>query len=453
MIFNTFLMPVLLFSALLFFALFIYSAIISYQEKEYYAVKKLLFLLLIPIALFGLWYFSFPFKIYIVWICISLMLLGGFLLFLPVKQSLGFSDSVAVQQIDERDTMFSRAELLPESKTYEAYYTLRPKNKAKDDKFRANPGLLSDTSKFYETMPFHAAEASFYTVSRFRDFVNPPKGKTKKAMSAKAISLFLKKWATELGAHSVGITKLQTCHLYSHRGRGKNYGQKVENNHSFAIAFTVEMDYDLVHTAPKSPTVMESAHQYLNAGAIAVQLAAFISSLGYSARAHIDGKYDVVCPLVAKDAGLGEIGRMGLLMTPTLGPRVRIGVVTTDIPLVADARTFDTSVLHFCTLCKKCAYTCPSQAIPFEKRTDINGVERWQINSEACYTYWTKSGTDCARCISVCPYSHPDNLFHNFVRFGNKNSAIFRRVAVIMDDYIYGKKPKPLPVPDWINTE
>ena len=48
-----------------------------------------------------------------------------------------------------------------------------------------------------------------------------------------------------------------------------------------------------------------------------------------TARAHIDGNYQVIAPLVARDAGLGTIGRMGLLMTPELGPRVRLAVVTT----------------------------------------------------------------------------------------------------------------------------
>ena len=49
---------------------------------------------------------------------------------------------------------------------------------------------------------------------------------------------------------------------------------------------------------------MESAQQYLNAGAIAAQIAAAIQSLGYEACAHIDGNYQVVYPLVARDAGL-----------------------------------------------------------------------------------------------------------------------------------------------------
>ena len=43
------------------------------------------------------------------------------------------------------------------------------------------------------------------------------------------------------------------------------------------------------------------------AGQIAVQLAAFCRELGYPARAHIDANYQVIAPLVARDAGLGAI--------------------------------------------------------------------------------------------------------------------------------------------------
>lgn len=59
-------------------------------------------------------------------------------------------------------------------------------------------------------------------------------------------------------------------------------------------------------------------------------MSAFLNKPGFNSRAHIDGDYELICPLVARDAGLGEIGRMGLLMTPRLGPRVRIAVVTTE---------------------------------------------------------------------------------------------------------------------------
>ncbi len=247
-----------------------------------------------------------------------------------------------------------------------------------------------------------------------------------------------------------GITELKDYHLYTTGGRAERYGGEIENSHKYAIAFTVEMDKTMIHSAPTGSIVMESAQQYLDSGTVAIQVAQFIRNLGYPARAHIDGNYQVICPLVARDAGLGEIGRMGLLMTPKLGPRVRISVVTTDIPLLIDDRELDYSVTDFCKMCKKCAVACPSRAISFEDKKEIDGVKRWQINSEACFNLWCTLGTDCGKCVAVCPYSHPDNLLHNFIRFGIKNSKVFRKFAVVMDDAIYGKKPATANLPEWL---
>ena len=81
----------------------------------------------------------------------------------------------------------------------------------------------------------------------------------------------------------------------------------------------------------------------------------------------------------------------------------------------------------------------------------MNGVKRWQINQEACFTLWCDLGTDCGRCVSVCPFSHPDNLLHNVVRFGIRNSGLFRSAALKMDDYFYGRTPPVSPLPKWLN--
>jgi ferredoxin len=211
----------------------------------------------------------------------------------------------------------------------------------------------------------------------------------------------------------------------------------------------------MMRTAPAAPTLLESARQYANAAQIAVQLANHIRSQGFPARAHIDGNYRVVAPLVARDAGLGGIGRLGLLMTPDLGPRVRLGVVTTDLPLVPDLRGAETlahtsSVLDFCRICKKCADSCPVRAIPFEDRQVIGGTLRWQIDQEICYRYWCVVGTDCGRCVVVCPYSYPDSLMHNLVRWAVQRSGFARRVVLWFDGLFYGTTPAPSPAPAWI---
>ena len=65
---------------------------------------------------------------------------------------------------------------------------------------------------------------------------------------------------------------------------------------------------------------------------------------------------------LAVDAGLGEMGRLGYLLTKKLEPRVRLGAVTTTLPLLPD-RPVDIGVADFYRICKKCATCCPSASM------------------------------------------------------------------------------------------
>ncbi len=434
--------------------LLLYVAIVSKLEGEPRAAKlavTLVLLLPLPYLLVGMLHLKYQNTIAGILLVVTAVV--ALLLVLPMRGKVRIADDTPRTRIDERDIMFSRRLLEVGSARFEQYYKAHPGKKHLDDRFRNKPGLLARGATGYHPYAFPAADASFWTIERLRPFVDGETASERAVADPGEITKFVKQWALKLGALSVGVTQLRDYHLYSVVGRGEQYGEPVELNHAFAIALTVEMDKAMLDRAPHSPTVMESAQQYLESGTIAVQIADFSRRLGYPARAHIDGNYRVVCPLVARDAGLGEIGRMGLLMTPELGPRVRIAVVTTDLPLVADEPRRDETVIDFCSHCRKCADVCPSRAISFADRVEIGGVIRWQINSEACFTFWCQIGTDCARCMKVCPYSHPDNPLHNVVRRGVSNSALFRRLAIVMDDLFYGKKPIPSDLPDWMRLE
>ncbi len=436
------------------FLIFNIAAFVSVFEHEKKAALRFFVISWLLLALFTFSYFiEFNLSIIISGTLLIVTIHFFALIIIPYKGKFPELNDMPFIQHDERDTMFSRKELKPDSDRYNKYYSENPDKKKPDDKFRTKPGLLSPKAPIYDPVIFASSEASFYTVAAFKDFVDGEINSVKTNIDNKSISNYIKNWGKKLGAIDLGFTTLKSYHIYSVKGRGEKYGNSIINNHKYAIAFTVEMDKFNVDTAPDAPEVFESAQQYLRAGTVAVQIAKFIRELGYSAKAHIDGNYDLICPLVARDAGLGEIGRMGLLMTPKLGPRVRIAVITTDIPLVTGIRKIDHSLLHFCKICKKCAESCPGKAIPFENRQNIDGTHRWKINSESCYTYWCTVGTDCGKCIKVCPYAHPDNLLHNIVRKGIKNNLIFRHLALHLDNFFYGKNPVKNKFPKWMKIK
>jgi reductive dehalogenase len=118
---------------------------------------------------------------------------------------------------------------------------------------------------------------------------------------------------------------------------------------------------------------------------------------------------------LAIDAGLGELGRLGYLITPEFGPHVRIAKVLTNLPLVPDSPiTF--GVTEYCTACGICAQECPSGAIsPDKERTFAPspstipcgnpGALKWYIDGKKCLRWWITAGSGCTRCMDVCPYT------------------------------------------------
>jgi len=243
---------------------------------------------------------------------VALVLLASVLLFLLPIGRIERGPDIPHRRFDERDIMFARARLEPGSPNYEAYYALRPGNKTGDDRTRSLPGLLALTASEANPPLFAATTATFDLIETLRSKVDAQPADTRMEHDPTGLAVIVKGLARHWGAHSVGITSLQPYHIYSHIGRGSGeYGSPIHLEHTYALAFTVEMDRAMVDTAPAAPTLLESARQYARAAQIAIQLAGFLRAQGYQARAHIDGDYRVIAPLVARDAGLGELGRWG----------------------------------------------------------------------------------------------------------------------------------------------
>ncbi len=233
----------------------------------------------------------------------------------------------------------------------------------------------------------------------------------------------IKKAARYLGASLVGITAYDPLWTYSELIKEKFEDESQQEGPPGYEIFTpefpfkpksvvviaVEMDYRTIALSPSSLEGAATGLGYSHMCEVGYSVSTFIRALGY--RAFANGNDVSLSIPYAVAAGLGELGRHGMLITREFGPRVRLVKVFTELELAPDPPiTF--GVWDFCKNCKRCAEACPSKAISdgeptLEGNTISNnpGVLKWYINPEKCIQFWRENGSDCANCITACPYN------------------------------------------------
>ena len=369
-----------------------------------------------------------------------------------------------VNRFDERMHVFARNRALPPgSEQYTQFYTEHPELEKYDAERREKGGPLGKIGLIdrpHEGPNVAATLASLsipFNLSApeiVKPHSHPLLNGKNMHLSPEEATTRIKGYATNIGADLVGIAEINPLWIYSHRGEifhenWEDWGKEIPIDHKYAVVVAEEMSEDMIGPAPHTPSVMESMKNYAKGAYISTQLAAFIANLGYEATANHLRHYTAILPPLAVDAGLGEVGRLGYLMTKEFGPRIRLSAVTTNLPLIPD-KPVDIGVEDFCKFCKKCAVCCPSQSIPQdEEQKVVNGTLKWKLNDETCFGYWAKAGTDCCICMKVCPWSHARTFPHRLIVWLITRNRYVRRVFSVMDDIFYGRNPKPNVGPKW----
>jgi reductive dehalogenase len=256
-------------------------------------------------------------------------------------------------------------------------------------------------------------------------------------------SELIKKVSHELGSTLVGITRLNSDWVYGYPLPGRGFESvdeplEVPEHWEFAVVVGTPMSWDPMYA---NPTYGTSSDAYGRSRIIATRVAAFIKSLGYAARTHIPGNsYDLMVPPIAIDAGLGEQGRHGVMITPEVGCNIRPAVVTTNLPLQPD-KPIDFGVQDFCAHCKVCAENCPSGAIPMGDKEEVRGYRRYKIDTAKCLNFWSSNlgNMGCRICIAVCPYTRKANWLHKLALKVNTNdpTGLSERALTAMHKAFY----------------
>jgi len=247
-----------------------------------------------------------------------------------------------------------------------------------------------------------------------------------------------------LGVDAVGLSQCPEWAYYSHDAAG----QPITPYHKNAISMIVDQGHETMEGASGDDWIAcaQSMRAYLRFSLLGGVLAQHLRNLGYSARVHSVMDDEVLHPPLLLLSGLGEVSRIGeVILNPFLGPRLKSGVVTTNMPMVHD-KPIDFGLQKFCEACNKCARECPSGAITAGPKLMFNGYEIWKSDSQKCTTYRVsqKNGAMCGRCMKTCPWNLEGLFSESPFRWAAMNIPTTAKTLAKLDDFLGNGEINPV---------
>ena len=167
-----------------------------------------------------------------------------------------------------------------------------------------------------------------------------------------------------------------------------------------AICLALEQEHSATQTIPSLDAEVAQGATYKQQAELAKKLVQHIHSLGY--RAQVSGPTWQFGPMIPMfvEAGLGQLGVNGQLLSPHFGSRARLQIIITDARVAYD-RPVDYGVPKFCEICQVCFMRCPGRAIQGQ-RLWYRGVEKAKLIAKRCRPVMTRY-SGCGVCMKTCP--------------------------------------------------
>ena len=206
-----------------------------------------------------------------------------------------------------------------------------------------------------------------------------------------------KEYGKSLGIDEIGFTKIPKQLIF------KDRAVCYDN----AIVFIKEMDKNTISKAPSIETLETVFETYDTLGILTNKLTDYLRKNNFYAQASHPLGGLVLYPPLAQKAGLGWLGKHGLLITPKFGSRQRIAAIFTNI----DNLPYHNNNKHqwieeFCNICNKCVRKCPPKAI-FDTPIIHPSKRETHIDRSKCLPYFNNN-YGCSICLKECVFSNLD---------------------------------------------
>lgn len=257
------------------------------------------------------------------------------------------------------------------------YGRLKTKAKSLPNIYKYMFGSLKEMNKTYKEL--------------YKQPQNPSKEITSKDLED------MKDLAKELGASDIGFAVVDPSYIFDDK-------LIIYPN---AVVLVMEMKPNIINTAPSKDAEKEIFRTYYKLCVMVNQIKEFLNDRGYNAEAGPSLGGEVNYPLLAQKAGLGAIGKHGLLITPGLGPSLRLAAVYTDIENLPIPEHNDHLWINdFCETCYQCVKKCPGNAIFREAVTFEDGSKQC-IDYKKCAVPFSRN-QGCTVCVKECTFFKSD---------------------------------------------
>ena len=112
-------------------------------------------------------------------------------------------------------------------------------------------------------------------------------------------------------------------------------------------------------------------------------------------------------PPHAVAAGLGIIGKNGLVITPECGPRQRWAIISTDAKIPVPTKRDSKPLEDYCRECDACITGCKGGATYKVPKKRENAPNITHIDRSKCI-HSLINNNYCSYCLKVCPQGNPN---------------------------------------------
>ncbi len=346
----------------------------------------------------------------------------------PIDKKTGFDISTDFSRFDQRNEIYCRSEWDPEIENKKAteffagYYMPNARARKADGFGQRDYALRNATWHVTNVLRDLRRESDDRKEGFFDTFTAHEEGwpEPYEFESKEEATKNLRRAAKTMGAGMLGVCEYDERWIYNSRYSEKTKKSKpvdIPEDLPRVIVVGEPMDLGLTATVPSALSGSATGMGYTHDTVVLLTLTQYIRNLGYRAVASMNDSA-LAIPL-AVQAGFGEVGRHSLLITEEFGPRLRLGKIFTDMPLViSEPKRF--GVKEFCDICQRCSSACPPKAIPrgapsreAYSISNLSGVKKWTTWAEKCFRFWSGQNSDCSICIRVCPYNRDFSKWPN----------------------------------------